>query len=76
VGWSVQYTTGPGDYAAQREELFADVTLDSIVAEIKETRKRDHSAQERKPPGRKPHLANVFDEQGASDRRAFHRSHR
>ena len=34
-----QYTTGYGDYTAQREELFADMTLDNIVAEIKKSRK-------------------------------------
>jgi hypothetical protein len=35
-----QYTAGYGDYTAQREELFAGMTLDSVVSEIKESRKR------------------------------------
>ena len=37
-----QYTTGYGDYTAQREELFAGMTLGSILSEIKESRKRGH----------------------------------
>ncbi len=36
-----QYTAGYGDYTAQREELFAGMTLDSIVSEIKESREHD-----------------------------------
>jgi len=35
-----QYTAGYGDYTAQREELFPGMTLDRIVSEIKESRKR------------------------------------
>ena len=35
-----QYTAGYGDYTAQREELFAGMTLDSRVSGIKESRKR------------------------------------
>jgi NADH:ubiquinone oxidoreductase subunit F (NADH-binding) len=35
-----QYTAGYGDYTAQREELFAGMTLDSLVSEVKESRKR------------------------------------
>jgi hypothetical protein len=35
-----QYTAGYGDYTAQREELSAGMTLDSIVSEIRENRKR------------------------------------
>ncbi len=38
-----QYTVGYGDYTAQREELFAGMTLDSIVSEIKQSRKRDRA---------------------------------
>jgi len=40
-----QYTTGYGDYTAQREQLFAKTTLDRIVEEIKGTRKRGLSEQ-------------------------------
>jgi len=35
-----QYTAGCGNYTAQREELFAEMTLDSIVSGIKESRRR------------------------------------
>ncbi len=35
-----QYTAGYGDYTAQRGELFAGMTLDNIVSEIKKSRKR------------------------------------
>ena len=30
-----QFTTGYGDYTQEREELFAGMTLDDIVSEIK-----------------------------------------
>lgn len=30
-----QFTTGYGNYTEEREKLFADLTLDDIVAEIK-----------------------------------------
>ena len=36
-----QFTTGYGDYTAERDALFADMTLDDILAEIKLERKRD-----------------------------------
>ncbi|MEN6333191.1 MAG: hypothetical protein ABFE01_02960 [Phycisphaerales bacterium] len=45
-----QYTTGYGDYTAQREQLFAGTTLDRIVEEIKGTRKHGHSGQMKKVP--------------------------
>jgi hypothetical protein len=38
-----QFTTGYGDYTAERDALFADVTLDDILTEIKLERKRDDS---------------------------------
>jgi hypothetical protein len=38
-----QYTAGYGDYTAQREELFVGMTLDSIVSEIRQSRKRGHA---------------------------------
>ncbi len=40
-----QYTRGYGDYTAQRDELFAGMTLDDIVSEIKERRKLHPSAR-------------------------------
>lgn len=43
-----QYTAGYGDYTAQREELFAGMTLDSIISEIKRSRRRG-----RPKPGKK-----------------------
>jgi hypothetical protein len=43
-----QYTVGDGDYTAQREELFAGMTLDGIVSEIKETRKRGRPRHDKK----------------------------
>jgi hypothetical protein len=33
-----QFTTGQGNYTQEREQLFADVTLDDIVADIKRKR--------------------------------------
>lgn len=38
-----QFTTGYGDYTAERDALFADLTLDDILTEIKLERKRDDS---------------------------------
>jgi hypothetical protein len=46
-----QYTGGYGDYTAQREELFSEMTLGSIVSEIKEGRKPGRF----KPGGRAQH---------------------
>jgi hypothetical protein len=43
-----QYTAGCGDYTAQREELFAGMTLDSIVSEIKQSRKRGRPKHSKK----------------------------
>jgi hypothetical protein len=34
-----QYTAGYGDYSQERRQLFADMTLDSIVSEIKRKRR-------------------------------------
>ena len=36
-----QFTTGYGDYTAERDALFADKTLDDILTEIKIERKSD-----------------------------------
>ncbi len=33
-----QFTTGYGDYTQEREQLFADMTLDDIVSEIRQRR--------------------------------------
>ncbi len=33
-----QFTTGFGNYTEERKELFKDVTLDEIVADIKQAR--------------------------------------
>lgn len=38
-----QFTTGYGDYTAERDALFADMTLDDNLTEIKLERKRDDS---------------------------------
>lgn len=48
-----QYTTGYGDYATQREQLYAGTTLDRIVEEIKGTRKYGRSGQMKKIPHKK-----------------------
>ncbi len=48
-----QYTTGYGDYTAQREQLFAGTTLDRIVEEIEGTRKRGRSGQMKGVPHKK-----------------------
>ncbi|WP_423226182.1 hypothetical protein [Candidatus Amarolinea aalborgensis] len=33
-----QFTVGYGDYTAERDELFRDMTLDDMMAEIKQSR--------------------------------------
>jgi hypothetical protein len=33
-----QFTTGYGNYTEEREQLFADMTLDDIVSQIKQDR--------------------------------------
>jgi len=35
-----QFTTGYGDYTRERQELFAGMTLDDMVSEIKHQRSR------------------------------------
>ena len=44
-----QFTTGYGDYTQERDGLFADLTLDDMVSEIKRAR----SARPGRPPTRK-----------------------
>ena len=34
-----QFTSGYGDYTTERDQLFADLTLEEIVSEIKATRR-------------------------------------
>jgi len=41
-----QFTTGYGDYTAERDALFADMTLDDILTEIKLERKQDDSEKQ------------------------------
>ncbi len=36
-----QFTTGYGNYTEERERLFADMTLDDMVSEIKRRRSRE-----------------------------------
>jgi hypothetical protein len=43
-----QFTTGYGDYTQEREQLFAGMTLDSIVSEIKRDRPRRSARKEAK----------------------------
>ncbi|MCB0122420.1 MAG: hypothetical protein KDE58_09265 [Caldilineaceae bacterium] len=38
-----QYTTGYGNYTEERRELFANETLDDLIAEIKQRRERGKS---------------------------------
>ena len=38
-----QFTTGYGNYTQEREELFADLTLDDILTAIKQGRSRPQS---------------------------------
>jgi len=33
-----QFTTGYGNYTEEREQLFADMTLDEVISEIEEMR--------------------------------------
>lgn len=35
-----QYTTGYGNYTEERRDLFADLTMDQLMAEIEERRAR------------------------------------
>ncbi len=51
-----QFTTGYGDYTQEREQLFADLTLDDVVSEIKRKRRPSRSASnEAKPKRAAPH---------------------
>jgi len=40
-----QFSTGYGDYAEERRQLFADMTLDDLVAEIRRRRSQASSAE-------------------------------
>ena len=37
-----QFTTGYGDYTTERDNLFADLTLDEIMGDIKTERAQKH----------------------------------
>jgi len=37
-----QFTTGYGDYTQERQQLFTGLTLDDILAEIKQKQARNH----------------------------------
>ncbi len=39
-----QFTVGYGNYTEEREQLFGDMSLDDMVAEIKDSRSRTTSA--------------------------------
>jgi hypothetical protein len=41
-----QFTTGYGDYTVERDTLFADVTLDDIVTDIKLERLQKNESQD------------------------------
>jgi len=65
-----QYTAGYGDYTAQREELFAGMTLDNIVSEIKESGTRGRKKRETRGPAsgrRKSHTCFQQLRQGQTD---------
>lgn len=38
-----QFTTGYGNYTEEREQVFATMTLDEIIFEIKQRRKQSHA---------------------------------
>jgi hypothetical protein len=40
-----QFTTGYGDYTQEREQLFASMTIDDFVTEIKRKRSQTYSAE-------------------------------
>ena len=54
-----QYPAGEGDYTAQREELFGEMTLDNIISEIRKSRKL----------GRPRHRKQAQHKKTASDKR-------
>ena len=47
-----QFTTGYGDYTQEREILFADMTSDDIVSEIKRKRRPSRSVGKEAKPKR------------------------
>ena len=42
-----QFTVGYGNYTEERDALFADMTLDDMIAEIQRKRKQTETQQER-----------------------------
>jgi hypothetical protein len=47
-----QFTTGYGDYTQERERLFADMTLDDVVSEIKRKKRPSRSVGKEAKPKR------------------------
>ena len=43
-----QFTVGYGDYTAERDELFGDMTLDDMIAEIKQRRSQNDTQPRRR----------------------------
>ena len=41
-----QFTTGYGNYTEERDQIIGDLTVDEIVAEIKERRRSAHAIEE------------------------------
>ncbi len=41
-----QFTTGYGNYTAEREALFSDITLDQAISEIKQSRNKPDKFEE------------------------------
>lgn len=39
-----QFTVGYGNYTEEREQLFADLSLDDIIAQIRRRKRQEHSA--------------------------------
>ena len=47
-----QFTVGCGDYTAERDALFADMTLEDMIAEIKQGRSQAGTQPQRQEPNR------------------------
>jgi hypothetical protein len=48
-----QYTAGYGDYTAQRDQLFAGMTLEDIISDIKKRNRRSHPQNRRRTEQRR-----------------------
>ncbi len=51
-----QFSTGYGNYTKEREQLFADMTLDNVVSEIEEMRNQGIFSSMRTLPTNGPNL--------------------